>query len=32
MADTVFQREILSLGKFLKINQDIRIKQVYLTC
>ena len=28
MTDVVFQREMLPLGEFLKINLDIRVEQV----
>ena len=28
MTDAVFQREMLSLGEFLKINMDTRMEQV----
>lgn len=30
MTDVAFQREMLSLGEFLKINLDIRVEQVVL--
>ena len=30
MTDVVFQREMLPLGEFLKINLDIRVEQVVM--
>ena len=32
MTDVVFQREMLPLGEFLKINLDIRVEQVVFDC
>ena len=32
MTDVVFQREMLPLGEFLKINLDIRVEQVVKNC